>query len=79
MKKLGTLIISAKLKKICNLKAKTNHATRWTSKYDILARYKEIRSVLSQVRDKDVDYFRTSIAQDLVLDYVIKKLKDPTL
>jgi hypothetical protein len=55
MKKLKNLIPSAKLRKFTALRPKCSNATRWSSTYEMLKRYKELEAYLPMLNVREID------------------------
>ena len=76
MSKLKNLIPAAKLRVHTKLKAKSRNVTRWSSTYEMLHRYSEIREFLPLLEINEIDEGLLSIRENRDADSLIEELKD---
>jgi hypothetical protein len=76
MKKLKTLVASAKLRKFVALKPKTRNVTRWNSTHDMLKRYQELKEFIPLIMMPEVADLMLSPRDDREIDFLLKKLHD---
>ena len=75
MHKLRTLLFSAKLRKLTHLRAKIRNQTKWSSSFDMVLRYVQIRQYLPELNSSDVDQVCLALTQNRRLDGLIDRLK----
>lgn len=73
MKKLSCQLPAAKLRRFTHLKAKQNNVTRWSSTYDMLKRYVELREFLTLL---DIPDIFLSSREDAEVNSVLVTLSD---
>lgn len=76
MKKLKKLVPSAKLAKFTKLRAKTRNCTRWSSCFEMLKRYKEIKNFLPLLLIPELDELLPSTLEDREINNILVKLND---
>ena len=75
MKKLRGLLFAARLKKVIPLRPKVRNVTRWSSTFEMLARYSEIREHLSGLDSIEIDPPSLSPSENRNIDILMKKLR----
>lgn len=89
MRKLSYQIPAARLRRLTHLKAKIDNDTRWSSTYEMLKRYIDIKDVLPELGMPEIDDLLL-IEEDHIqvvstckkledIDSITKKLQDPTI
>lgn len=73
MKKLSYQIPAAKLRRFTHLKAKISNETRWSSTYNMLKRYIEIKEYLPQLELPEIDELLLSDQDDLTIERLCQK------
>lgn len=76
MKKLSYQIPAAKLRRFTLLKAKQRNVTRWSSTYDMLRRYRELKEFLPKLDDVELESILLSEEEDILVDHLCTKLRD---
>lgn len=76
MKKLRTLNLSAKLFAHAKLKGQLNNVTRWSSTFNMLQRFAEIRQYLPLVDDDTVQRMKLNNSQNDKLNTLLANLKE---
>ncbi|KAG7355610.1 hypothetical protein IV203_000296 [Nitzschia inconspicua] len=76
MKKLKNIIPAAKLRKLTPLRAKCSNATRWSSTYEMLLRYKLLEEFLPKLGLMEVEDMMPTHRQKLTIDLLISILTD---
>ena len=75
MKKLRNLVPAAKLRQFTPLAAKTRNDTRWSSTYQMISRYFEIRSMIRQIDLPEVRLLLPTEDEEAELSDLFKKLQ----
>ncbi|KAH9102731.1 hypothetical protein AeMF1_020740 [Aphanomyces euteiches] len=76
MRKLKTIILSAKLRRLTNLSPKTRNATRWSSTYAMFQRYMDIKGFLRFLDDREVESMLPTVSQDREISDLLETLDD---
>ena len=76
MKKLKNLIPAAKLRKHTLLQPKCSNATRWSSTFEMLKRYKEIQQYLPLLNIQEIDNLTPSQRDVHTLDHLLTVMID---
>lgn len=76
MIKLKSLLLGAKLMKITGLKARTRNQTRWSSTFQMLVRYLDIKDHLHKLNSVEVDILSLSTAEDRRVTELFERLKN---
>lgn len=76
MQKLRTPTIAARLRRKTFLKAKLSNETRWSSSFEMLRRYSEIKAFVSDLHDPVVDELLPNTAQDRKIESLLSILSD---
>ncbi|KAH9118961.1 hypothetical protein LEN26_011855 [Aphanomyces euteiches] len=76
MRKLKTIILSAKLRRLTNLSPKTRNATRWSSTYAMFQRYMDIKGFLRFLDDHEVESMFPTVSQDREISDLLETLDD---
>ncbi|KAG7354964.1 hypothetical protein IV203_004320 [Nitzschia inconspicua] len=76
MKKLKNIIPAAKLRKLTPLRAKCSNATRWSSTYEMLVRYKQLEEFLPKLGFVEVEDMMPNHSQKLTIDLLMSILTD---
>ena len=75
MIKLRGLLLGAKLKKLTNLTPKLRNVTRWSSSYQMVQRYVELREYLALLESDEVDALSLTPAENRRADALLLQLK----
>ncbi len=73
--KLRSFLISAKLKKLTNLKLKSRNITRWSSTYEMMKRYVQLREFLPSLEPDYIAALSLSPSKNRRVDSFILQLK----
>lgn len=76
MKKLRTPLMAARLAKQTPLNAKTQNVTRWSSSFDMLRRYNELREFLHHLNSTELDAYFLSTAEDRRVNELLDRLQN---
>lgn len=76
MQNLSFPISAAKLRQITHLKAKRNNFTRWSSTYDMVARYHEIRDSIPDLDIPDIESILHTVRENGHVDSLAQQLGD---
>lgn len=76
MCKLRTPIMAARLMKLTVKRAKTRNYTRWSSAFEMLKRYQELREFLPNMDESEIDDIALTNAENRNLDKLMPSLKD---
>ncbi|KAG7352365.1 hypothetical protein IV203_008413 [Nitzschia inconspicua] len=76
MKKLKNIIPAAKLRKLTPLRAKCSNATRWSSTYEMLVRYKQLEEFLPKLGLVEVEDMMPNHSQKFTIDLLMSILTD---
>ena len=68
MLKLRGLLRNAKLEKLTKLKPKVRNNTRWSSTYEMLRRYVQLREFLAKLDSDTMHYFLLSSSESRLID-----------
>lgn len=74
MVKLRGLILAAKLRKLTYLKAKVRNATRWSSTFEMVVRYTQIREFLPSLESEEIDLISLSPSENRRVDTILLEL-----
>ena len=75
MVKLRGLILGEKLKKLTNLTPKVRNVTRWSSSYQMVQRYVELREFLALLESDEVDALSLTPAENRRADALLQQVK----
>lgn len=64
MKKLGNLVAQAKLSKFTHLKPVVRNATRWSSTYEMVKRYQELKRFLPELQVPEIDNLLLTVVEE---------------
>lgn len=76
MLKLKTLTLAAKLFKLSGLRAKTKNTTRWSSVFEMLMRYEELKEHIILLSSDELDDLRLTSAETRRFSILLQRLKD---
>ena len=76
MKKLKNIIPSAKLRKLTPLRPKCANVTRWSSTYEMLLRYTQLKEFLPSLHLDEVDDLLLTTRKDREIDQLLEMLTD---
>ena len=76
MKKLRSLIPAAKLRKHTKLTAVVRHQIRWSSTFQMLVRYQELREYIPLLHLPEVSSLALSQSENALIDALVLRLKD---
>lgn len=76
MIKLRTPIAAGKLRHMTPLKAQVSNATRWSSSFVMIKRYREIREWIEKIGDEEIVELLLSKKEDKEIDVIFAKLDD---
>ncbi|KAG7341354.1 hypothetical protein IV203_023305 [Nitzschia inconspicua] len=74
--KLKNIIPAANLRKLTPLRAKCSNATRWSSTYEMLVRYKQLEEFLPKLGLVEVEDMMPNHSQKLTIDLLMSILSD---
>lgn len=75
MVKLKSLLIGARLRQFTPLRPKLRNVTRWSSTFEMLSRYRELRDFLPALDSTEIDEMSLTVSENRQVDCLFEKLK----